>query len=94
MSIRNRFCSSHANEQRTNQAWSVSNGDRIQIIIIDVCFTQCVIDTVRNLFNMMATRHFRNNASKTLVAFDLGCHNVGKNFISVFNHGHACFITT
>ena len=57
------FCFCNPHQKCTYQPRSVSHSDRIDIIQCYLCFFQCFLDNLINLFDMFSGSDLRNHAA-------------------------------
>lgn len=77
-----------ADKEGAEEAWSVGDGDSVDIVPGAVCIFQSLIDNRENSFEMRAGGDFWDDASVFGKNIDLGDNDITQNFSTVlYNRG-------
>ncbi len=82
-----------ANEEGTDEAWRVGDGDSVNILPIKFGIRKSLMKDGIDGFDVRAGGDFWNNASVSSMDIDLRDDDIGKNAVSVLDDGGRSFVT-
>ena len=81
-----------ADEQGTDQAGALRDGEAIEFVRGDLSLLQRRRDDAFDFFEMFARSDFRHYAAKAFMGFSLGMDDVRDDARAVFDHGGSGFV--